>query len=222
LREVRFRDDIRIGYRLNRGDLHSIREIWFQDAYWLPFDAPQGVLLDLGANIGMASVWLAKRSSFTEVIAVEPDPRNAALVRHNFELNGISGHVVEAAVGPTEGTALFQFSELSNLGKLGQNGVPVSMTSVDAIIKKFAVNRFPLIKIDIEGGERDLFDGPTNWLGCTDSIIIELHGVDECSRIPELVKSAGFQYIPAHSLASDNMDCFIRKETCALKAQFRA
>jgi len=222
LREVRLRSDIRIRYRLNRGDLHSIREIWFREAYWLPFDVPQGVLLDLGANIGMASVWLAKRFSFTQVIAVEPDPRNAELVRYNLELNGIRGHVVEAAIGPEEGTAKFEFSEVSNLGRLAQNGSLVLVTSVDAIIKKFAVTRFALIKIDIEGGERDLFDGPTDWLERTDSIVIEFHGTVDCSRIPALVASEGFQYIPAHSLPGDNMPCFIRKETCALRAQLRA
>src|SRR5205807_5946082 len=74
LREVRLRGDIKIRYRLNKGDLHSIREIWFEEAYRLPFGDPSGVLLDLGANIGMTSVWLSKRFSFTEVIAVEPDP----------------------------------------------------------------------------------------------------------------------------------------------------
>ena len=30
LREVRLRGDIKIRYRLNKGDLHSIREIWFR------------------------------------------------------------------------------------------------------------------------------------------------------------------------------------------------
>jgi FkbM family methyltransferase len=222
LRKVRLRNDVRIEYGLNKGDLHSIREIWLQEMYWLPFDVPQGVLLDLGANIGMASVWLAKRFSFAEVIAVEPDPRNAAIVRDNFKLNGITGHVVEAAVGPAEGTGKFEFSEVSNLGRLGHNGSLVLLTSVDAIIKKFTVNRFPLIKIDIEGGEEDLFDGPTDWLGRTDSIVIELHGTADCSRILELMASKGFQYVPAHSLPGDNLPCFFRKESCAFTTQPRA
>src|SRR3974390_3704537 len=78
MREVRLFGDIKIRYRLNKGDLHSIREIWFQEVYRLPFDSPSGVLLDLGANIGMTHVWLAKKFSFTQVIAVEPDPNNAA------------------------------------------------------------------------------------------------------------------------------------------------
>lgn len=211
VREVRLCGDIKIRYRLNKGDLHSIREIWFQEVYRLPFNGPSGVLLDLGANIGMTSVWLAKKFSFTQVIAVEPDPNNAALVRQNLELNGITGQVLEAAIGPKEGTARFDPSELSNLGRLSEDGsLSVPMISVDTIIKKFAVKSFALIKIDIEGGEQDLFDGPTGWLARTDAIIIEFHPTVDHFRIIGMVSSHGFKHIPAHSLIPENMDCFTR------------
>ena len=211
LREVCLRGGIKIRYRLNKGDLHSIREIWFEEAYQLPFEDPSGVFLDLGANIGMTSVWLAKKFSFTQVIAVEPDPDNAALLRQNLELNGIAGQVLEAAIGPQEGTARFATSELSNLGRVSENGSLVRMISVDTIIKEFAVTRFGLIKIDIEGGEQELFDGPGEWLARTDAIIIEFHPmVVDYPRLTKRVSSLGFKYIPAHSVFPNNMDCFTR------------
>jgi FkbM family methyltransferase len=211
LREVRLRGDIKIRYRLNKGDLHSIREIWFEEAYRLPFEVLSDVLLDLGANIGMTSVWLAKRFSFTQVIAVEPDPNNAALARQNFELNGIAGQVVEAAIGPQDGTARFKLSELSNLGRLSEDGSLVPLISVGTLIKTFKVARFALIKIDIEGGEQELFDGPTEWLANTDAIIIEFHpAAVDYPRLTRLVSSHGFRYIPAHSISLTNMDCFVR------------
>jgi FkbM family methyltransferase len=211
VREVGLRGEIKIRYRLNKGDLHSIREIWLQQAYRLPFADPSGVLLDLGANIGMASLWLAKSYAFTQVIAVEADPSNAALVRQNLELNGIAGQVLEAAIGPKEAMARFEFGELSNLGKLSENGTLVPMISVGTIIQKFAVTRFALVKIDIEGGEQGLFDGPTEWLARTDAIIIEFHPtIVDYPRLTRLVSSNGFRYIPAHSLFPDNMDSFTR------------
>jgi FkbM family methyltransferase len=211
VREVRLHGDIKIRYRLNEGDLHSIREIWLQQVYRLPSADPSGVLLDLGANIGMASLWLAKSDSFTQVIAVEPDPNNAALARQNLELNGIAVQVLEAAIGPKDAMARFEFNELSNLGKLSENGSLVPMITVGTIIQKFAVTRFALIKIDIEGGEQELFDGPTEWLACTDAIIIEFHRmVVDYPRLTRLVRSNGFRHIPAHSLSPDNMDYFTR------------
>jgi len=211
LREVSLRGDIKIRYRLNKGDLHSIREIWFEEAYHLPFGNLSDVLLDLGANIGMTSVWLAKRFSFTQVIAVEPDPNNAALARQNFELNAIAGHVLEAAIGPQDGTARFKFSEISNLGRLSDDGSFVPVISVGTLIKTFKVARFALIKIDIEGGEQELFDGPTGWLANTDAIIIEFHPtIVDYPRLIRLVSCHGFRYIPAQSVSPTNMDCFVK------------
>jgi len=213
IREARFRDGITIRYRLNKGDLHSIREIWFEEDYYLPFQRSPGVLLDLGANIGMASIWLAKRFSFTEVIAVEPDPANAALVRENLALNGINGQVVEAAIGPREGAARFKISELSNLGQLSDNGLPVQMVTVDGIIERFAVESFALVKVDIEGGEEALFDGPAAWLERTKAIIMELHPeFVDCGRITDFIQSRGFHFIPAHTQIPDNLPCFTKYE----------
>jgi len=210
VREVRLRAGIKIRYRLNKGDLHSIREIWFQQAYRLPFPDPSGVLLDLGANIGMTSLWLAKNYSITRVIAVEPDPANAALVRQNLKMNGITGEVLEAAIGPKELMTRFEFSEHSNLGKLSERGSLVPMISVGRIIQKFEITRLALIKIDIEGAEQELFNGPTEWLASTDAIIIEFHPTIIDDRLTRLVSSQGFKFIPAHSLFPDNMACFIR------------
>ena len=145
------------------------------------------------------------------MIAVEPDPNNAALARQNFELNGIPGQVLEAAIGPRDGEARFKFSELSNLGRLSEDGSLVPMISVGTIIKTFKVTRLSLIKIDIEGGEQELFDGPTGWLARTDAIIIEFHPtIVDYPRLTRLVTTHGFRYIPAHSFSPTNMDCFVR------------
>jgi FkbM family methyltransferase len=211
LRHVCLRGNIKIAYRLNKGDLHSIREIWFAEEYWLPFESPGGILLDLGANIGMASLWLSKKYAFTQVIAVEPDPTNAEVVRDNFRLNSIDGKVLQAAIGPNEGTSRFESSRISNLGRLSANGSPVQVCSVNSIIEKYSIPRFALIKIDIEGGEQPLFDGPTEWLDRTDAIIMELHpAMVDCDRLVKRVASHGFNYIPAHSCSPDNLPCFTR------------
>jgi FkbM family methyltransferase len=211
-REVCLRGDVKILYRLNKGDLHSIREIWFEEDYWLPFKNSSGILLDLGANIGMASLWLSKKYAFTEVIAMEPDQTNAELVRDNFRLNSINGQVVQAAIGPYDGTGRFKSSQISNLGKLSDNGSPVQVFSVEAIIKKFSVSRFALIKIDIEGGEQALFEGPTKWLERTDAMIMEIHPEIDSDRLIKRVRSQGFDYIPAHLSSPDNLPCFTKAE----------
>jgi FkbM family methyltransferase len=212
VREVNLNGGIKLRYRLNKGDLHSIREIWYDEEYRLPFVCAKGILLDLGANIGMASVWLAKKYSFGRVIAIEPDPTNASLVRQNLEINHIDGHVLEGAIGPMDGMARFEFSDRSNLGKLSEIGSPVQMMSLNTIVTNFQVKDFSLIKIDIEGGEEGLFKGPTEWLNRTDAIIMEFHpAIVDCTPLVAIVCSHGLRHIPSHSLIPDNLDCFTRQ-----------
>jgi FkbM family methyltransferase len=213
VREVKFRGDVKVRYRLNKGDLHAIREIWFQECYRPHFGDPTGILLDLGANIGMTSLWLAKKYPLAQVIAIEPDPRNAAIARQNLELNGISGQVLEAAIGAQDGTGKFASSEHSIMGRLSDSGTPVTVMSVATVMNTFAVTRFALVKIDIEGGEQALFDGPTEWLQHTDAIIIEFHPeIVDYPRLIKQVSSCGFDYIPTNSIFPGNADCFVRRQ----------
>jgi Methyltransferase FkbM domain len=80
------------------------------------------------------------------------------------------------------------------------------MISVGEILQKFALTRFGLIKIDIEGGEQELFGGPTEWLACTDAVIIESHPtIVDYPRLTRMVK-----YIPADSFFPGNMDSLTR------------
>ena len=213
VRQVRTRDGTTLCYRLNRGDLQSIREVWLEEAYRLPFPDPCGVLLDLGANIGLTCVWLAKRYRFTRIIAVEPAPDNAVLVRQNLKLNGIKAEVFEAAIGPADGVARFQTSRNSNQGRVSDNGTPVPMVSVDSILKKLLLSHLDLIKVDIEGGEQELFLGPTGWLNHTEAIIIEFHpAFIDSSRLITLLEDRGFDFIPANTAFRNNMDCFWRSK----------
>jgi FkbM family methyltransferase len=211
-RQVELRDGVKLRYRLNRGDIQSIREIWLEGAYRLPFPVAGGALIDLGANIGFTSVWLTKRYGFTRVIAVEPDKSNAALVRKNFQLNEIPGMVVDAAVGPQDGTAKFQQSAQSNVGRLSDEGHDiVAVMSMRSIIDHFELCDIDLMKMDIEGGEQALLTGPLEWLNQTKAIIAEFHPeIVDYPLLTGLLERRGFKYVPANSAFPNNMDSFCR------------
>jgi FkbM family methyltransferase len=65
-------------------------------------------MIDAGANIGFSSVYLACRWGATRIVAVEPDPENAELLRRNLAQNGVEAEVIEAAVGAEDGEASFR------------------------------------------------------------------------------------------------------------------
>ena len=126
-REVTLRDGMKLHYRFNRGDLQGLREVWMDGAYRPPFKCHPKIVVDLGANIGLTSTWLHHHYQCERLIAVEPDPDNAAIVRRNFERNAIPGEVIEAAVGPTDGRVSFARSDASNIGQVVTPGAAEAM-----------------------------------------------------------------------------------------------
>jgi len=46
---------------------------------------------------------------------------------------------------------------------------------MDNIIQEFDINMIDLLKVDIEGSEKEVFQHHKTWIGSVDTIAIELH-----------------------------------------------
>jgi FkbM family methyltransferase len=201
--------------------LQGIREVWSEEAYRLPFDVRPGILIDLGANIGLTSLWLHAAYHYEKIIAVEPDSANAALIRENFALNSITADVIEAAVGPRDGKAAFVRHASSNQGRIVNGSVAahndtveVLMVSMDTILARLPREAsIDLLKVDIEGGEAALFlEGSCEWLKRVKSIIAEFHpALVDYDAIVRAIESQGFDYIAPSSVFPGNMTAFVRR-----------
>jgi FkbM family methyltransferase len=191
-----------------------MREVWMDECYRLPFELTPDTLVDLGANIGLSSLWFAHRYKCTTIIAVEPSAENARLVRLNLERNGIPAQVIEAAVGPRDGTAFLQSHHDSNMGQLGTSGDPVPVFSMDTVLRNLPNGaQVDLVKLDIEEGEGPLLAENVSWLGRVKAVIAEFHpAVVDYAAVVKAIESQGFRYFPAHSAVEfDSMDAFIRE-----------
>jgi FkbM family methyltransferase len=212
-RRIRVARGVEIAYRLNRGDVQSIREVWLDEAYKLPINQKPKFIVDLGANIGLTSLWLAKRYGCDKIIAIEPSVENARIARQNLERNGVCAEVVEAAVGSTDGTVCFSEAQESNIGRTGFGDRTVPMVSMFSVLSRLPLGYADLVKMDIEGAEQDLLSGDLSWLEKVKSLIIEFHPtlVDYPGLVNRL-REAGFDYIPAGTAHPDSMDFFVRRD----------
>ncbi|ARP69127.1 thioester reductase [Streptomyces pluripotens] len=78
------------------------------------------VIVDVGANIGLFSLWAARQADGVRVVAVEPNPDTLPYLTANLKLNGVSADLVPMAVTDRSGTAtLTSFPQLSYLSGLG-------------------------------------------------------------------------------------------------------
>ena len=140
-------------------------------------------ILDLGANIGMTTLFFGARFPDAEIGSVEPFPGNQTLLRENIRLNQIRSTVFAGAVGITSGEAelfvgdvadAFSLTPASNVGP--QKKVRVPQFSVEQIMAQLHWTHIDLLKIDIEGYEKTLFKSNNAWLRSVKQIVGEAHG----------------------------------------------
>jgi FkbM family methyltransferase len=136
------------------------------------------LVLDLGANTGLASLYFAREFPDASVLAVEPDAANAERARST-----VAGHgdvtVLTAGIASVDGRATIVDPGQGNWAyrtELAEDGA-VSMISVDRLIAEHvAAGCVPFIaKVDIEGFESELFSRNTEWADRFPVLIIELH-----------------------------------------------
>lgn len=138
------------------------------------------LIIDCGANIGLAAAWFAREFPEASIVCIEPDDANLELLRMNtrsFEgrVTIIKGGVWNKPgtlriVNPDSGAAAFRvdYSEESNVP-----GAIQAYTVND--LCSFGGSDYPLVvKLDIEGSQAQLFASDTDWVGRTGLITLEL------------------------------------------------
>lgn len=156
------------------------------------------LIVDLGANVGYASVDLALRYPEASVLAVEPEPSNVALLRRNVK--GLPIEVVEAAVWPRPGILELEEAEIGHVGfRVHETASPrggVQAVTVPELMERFGADTIDLLKVDIEGSELELLSEEADWLEQVRAISIEFHDSFRpgCSAAGEAALArAGFQ-----------------------------
>jgi len=115
--------------------------------------------VDIGANVGIWTVILARHRNVKEVVAFEPSQENLTYLRSNIELNQVKDKVtiVESAVSDVDGEITFDDSGSGATKRIAATGTTVvSSVSLDSFLKGKSVD---LIKIDVEGYEPLVLNG---------------------------------------------------------------
>jgi FkbM family methyltransferase len=143
---------------------------------------PGGVFVDVGANVGTTT--LAALGRFDHAIAIEAEPRNAALLRANAALNGLEDRVavVEAACSSTAGEVELRLSHEHHGGhavgrpKAGEQSLHVPAITLDALIGTAGVvpADVGLVWMDVGGHEEEVLRGGASLLEARVPIVAEV------------------------------------------------
>jgi FkbM family methyltransferase len=148
---------------------------------------PGDTVLDIGANIGMISLWLSKLVGKTgKVHAFEPNPKLQEILEEMLDRNQISNVCLHPiALGSKRGSLELRIPRINaGAGSLIRNrdlsdcdtvDVPVDLLS--RIVAEEGIKSIRLIKIDVEGFEAEVFKGGREVLEAIrpEAILFELN-----------------------------------------------
>lgn len=157
-------------------------EIWRRRIYYVDLPTNTPTIIDAGAHIGLATLYLHSLYPRAKFICVEPNPQNLKLLEKNLRDNNVENFtIIPKALSNHEGKVkLFVnpkwtvFSSLKNGGWTGEEKgehIEVEATSLSSLISEHV----DLLKIDIEGEETVVLREAQNLLKFIDHIIIEFH-----------------------------------------------
>jgi FkbM family methyltransferase len=155
-------------------DIYGLETIAFQRDH---------IVIDVGAHIGLASVYLAKRWPFLQIFAFEPHPANHANCVENLRLNEVSNvRLFRQAVTADGRSIMLRFVDCNSGGATavfdiaGADAVgPVESVTLQDIFERTCTptQRCRLLKIDCEGMEYEIL--PSSVLDRVDYFAAEFH-----------------------------------------------
>ena len=164
------------------------------------FKIPEGgVFLDVGANIGRYTITLAKKvGPGGRVIAFEPCSNSYSALRKNIDLNNL-GNVITLPLALWNEEGYHHMYVKANAGSnslVEDNGAigkeKVRTITLDGLLKELIFTRIDLIKIDVEGAEREVLEGMKKTLQhFKPSLIIEVRD-DNVSWVENFLNLLGY------------------------------
>jgi FkbM family methyltransferase len=177
---------------------------------WLDSFGRDELLYDIGANVGMYSLYAASKG--INVIAFEPESQNYAQLNRNIFLNQLQNRVtaLNLAIGKNSSIDYLYLSgftvggALNNLGSsVDYNHRPIESKfkqgvmsiSLDDLIEKYNIPVPNHIKIDVDGLEAEIISGAEKTLSYKElkSVLVELNeSIPEDSNVIKILQNNGF------------------------------
>ncbi len=173
--------------RLRTSDIEVFSEILLDSQYALAYPINPRIIVDAGANIGLASVWYANQYPQARILAIEPEKANYEMLRKNtVPYSNITP--VRAALWKADCELRlsesrdgvwdfwgFQVTQSEDQRVSKANGCSVLGITVNTLMENNGIGYIDLLKVDVEGAEKELFENSATWIDHVGGIAIETH-----------------------------------------------
>jgi FkbM family methyltransferase len=175
--------------RDNGAGTTTIAEYFSPHSAIMPVNLPPihpKVIYDLGANVGVSSLFFASLYPKATIYGFEPLPENFEVCSLNFRSIPNPSQIFPWAIGSKSGQATFECKNDSRGGRLKSTHpdpnlqtiaqIQVKIISIADLIDKEGLPPPEFLKIDVEGAECDVLAGLAGYEDSVGSIYLETHG----------------------------------------------
>jgi FkbM family methyltransferase len=210
----------------------SILEVFLNEEYGTKI-SDDAVVIDLGANIGVFTVYATSSARNVQVYAYEPFPDFCALLEENVRLNGQDEmvHCFNTAVASEAGTrdlylngGQFFFPTLvSATNNDSQEHVTVCCTTLAQVMESNHLEHVDLLKMDCEGAEYEtLYPTPSAYLKRIAEIRMEYHNLDSRERhldgLKRFFTRSGFIVTHLRPTSETNGTLWAKRESVSIQS----
>lgn len=202
----------RFRLHIRRSDIFTLGEILHEGQYNLKSRLPTApIIVDAGANIGVAALWFLAHHPGGSLHAFEPEPENFRLLEAN--LGGIPGVVLnQAAVGAHDTTVALHLATHGAVhsvsdASVGARTISVPCLALEGYLARHQLTRVDLLKLDVEGSEADAVEGLGARLADVGVIVGEMH--ERLVDVPALYQrlgTAGFRLLAREYFGTGQVD----------------
>ena len=166
--------------RAGTSDVLAFIQILIDGELDFPMDEEPATIVDAGANIGLASLYFAHRFPQAKIVALEVDQSNFELLVRNTKAyanitclkNALWSKQAQLNIlNPKDEPWAFRVGEVAS-----DDGTSIPALGVDDLLTEFESGRIDLLKVDIEGAEKEVFqNGTAKWIHRIGVLAVELH-----------------------------------------------
>ena len=146
-----------------RGDLQVAMEVFREDAYVLPDSIDPEMILDLGAHIGLATIYFRLRYPGARIHAFEPSAGRFNMLARNVEAFdgieihhfGLSSRTGHASLYNKPRAAGYRATIVQREGS--EETEVIELQTLDEVLENLDIDWVDVVKVDIKGAEFDLF-----------------------------------------------------------------
>jgi FkbM family methyltransferase len=166
-----------LSLRPNTSDMDVFQQVFINEEYEFPLDKAPEVIVDAGSNIGLASIYYSIKYPDAKIIAIEPEDSNFLLLRENIKNypNIVSTH---KALWHTKTRLKISNplgSKFSFRVETADDSQEVISLTMEELMDEYGLSFIDILKMDIEGAEKEVFSQSLKWLSKVGMIAIELH-----------------------------------------------